>query len=197
ARVLESPTGRWSTYRGHAQGIDCSDPAGVPDGYGECCNPAVPKTIQERAWSSPIWYHPEGVTGVRGTIRFRSRPNRSVLSLGLDLGALPIGLDPSTQVVTIAVRDDDDVFQVTAPAGALRETRPGRFVWKSATSGVKALRVGRRGPGTILRLRTDPLDLSTADRVDHFMEISLRAGNTSITTTPLWRVDGSKLVAKQ
>ena len=43
-RVLQNPTCRWSTWDAIR--------AGVPP------KPGLPATIQERAWSSPIWYVP-------------------------------------------------------------------------------------------------------------------------------------------
>ncbi len=43
-RVLENPTCRWSTWDAVREGVEP--------------NPNLKKTIQERAWSSPIWYVP-------------------------------------------------------------------------------------------------------------------------------------------
>jgi hypothetical protein len=58
ARVVENPSCRWTTFACHARGVDCSDPATVGPGLAACCDPSVPRTIQERAWTSPIWWSP-------------------------------------------------------------------------------------------------------------------------------------------
>ena len=50
ARIIENPTCRYSGWM-------CKDLEGAAR-FASCDDPAVPKTIQERAWTSPIWYTP-------------------------------------------------------------------------------------------------------------------------------------------
>src|SRR5437762_12649074 len=102
---------------------------------------------------------------------------------------------------TLSLHDALPIFyRVTIPAGTLRQLRPGRLVWNAATGsigGIRSLRLRQRGRRSVFfRLRTVPLGLSAADRVDHFIEVSLRAGTAAVTTTPLWHFDGTSLVAK-
>jgi hypothetical protein len=51
-RVLETPSCRWTAIQCNALPVE-----GRP---APCSDPSVPKTIQERAWTSPIWYAPGG-----------------------------------------------------------------------------------------------------------------------------------------
>jgi hypothetical protein len=50
ARIVENPTCRWNA-------LECARLA-PEDRPALCTNPAWPKAVQERAWTSPIWYTP-------------------------------------------------------------------------------------------------------------------------------------------
>ena len=58
SRVLENPSCRWSQRICVDKGVDCGRPETVGEGLAACCYPEHRKVIQERAWSSPIWYNP-------------------------------------------------------------------------------------------------------------------------------------------
>jgi hypothetical protein len=66
-RVLENPTCRWSTRVCNANRVDCGDPRSVTAGFEPCCDPTQAKTIQERAYTSPIWYTPLRLAHREGT----------------------------------------------------------------------------------------------------------------------------------
>jgi hypothetical protein len=63
ARVVENPTCRWSTYVCNRAGVRCDDPASVRPEFTACCDQRYPRSIQERAWTSPIWYTPKAAAG--------------------------------------------------------------------------------------------------------------------------------------
>ncbi len=66
ARVLENPSCRWNQYYCLDRGIDCKKPPNTSGDiakytdyeYQQCCSDIVPKTEQQRAWTSPVWYVP-------------------------------------------------------------------------------------------------------------------------------------------
>jgi hypothetical protein len=85
-RVLENPTCRWSTLHCMAAGVNpfapsceasavlaneaARDLGATGKVYDQCCVPAedqpfLSPVIQERAWTSPIWYRPEPATSAR------------------------------------------------------------------------------------------------------------------------------------
>jgi len=85
-RVIQNPTCRWTTYQcvdagydcdnpstpmdeaccdptaglntAFCEAVDCTDPNSLPTADARCCVPRVEPSIQERAWTSPIWYKP-------------------------------------------------------------------------------------------------------------------------------------------
>lgn len=57
ARVLETPTCRWSRRVCNALRVDCAA-LGRESPLRACCDGTVADTVQERAWTSPIWYLP-------------------------------------------------------------------------------------------------------------------------------------------
>jgi len=58
ARAVENPRCRWSQQLCVARGVRCEDPATLSEELAACCSEQHVRSIQERAWSSPIWYRP-------------------------------------------------------------------------------------------------------------------------------------------
>ncbi len=58
ARVLETPSCRWSQWVCAEDAVDCTNLRSVPEHLEACCDAGHRPAIQERAWTSPIWYSP-------------------------------------------------------------------------------------------------------------------------------------------
>jgi hypothetical protein len=56
--VLENPVCRWSQKLCVEAKVNCLWPDKVHPGFADCCSKTHRKVVQERAWSSPIWYTP-------------------------------------------------------------------------------------------------------------------------------------------
>ncbi|MEO8604420.1 MAG: DUF3604 domain-containing protein [bacterium] len=179
ARVLENPSCRWSTYVCQTAGVDpfaadCATQAAAADpAFADCCltqtNDAfLSPTVQERAWSSPIWYRPEAVSGVRGGIRFGARPGTDSVDLTLQLAGLAAGTDLTRDAVTLELSDNDTILHTALPAGAV----------SLGSDGSAEIRYAARG-----------LDLSAAERVDHTVVTRLNIGDFRTEFTRRWLAD--------
>jgi hypothetical protein len=194
ARLLENPTCRWSTRLCKENGVDpfspdCATAASAAD-LENCCvqeadDPFFSPVVQERAWSSPIWYRPEGIGSVAGGVRFGRKPNRDRLRIKVGLGRLPAAFDWSTDSVTVRVSDDDDIVSFTLPGGTLRRRGTMRFVGRAPGVGYVTIDAGK-GDGALLTLRTRRLDLSSADRTEHLVSVAVGLGVHRTTHTRLW-----------
>ena len=193
ARVVENPVCRWSTRLCNAQGVDCSGTP--PAGLEECCNANLPKTIQERAWTSPVWYRPEAIATVKADVTY-GRVAEDRLRLRAGFGTVPASVDLDTQEFRVTVSDDDTIYDVTIPAGGFRQTGDGRWLYRDpdATLGLRRIsfRVDRDGNG-LLRLRTGRMDLSNADRRDHMVKVRVALGDFDAEHVRLWKAAGRRL----
>jgi hypothetical protein len=190
-RALENPSCRWTTYVCNAQGVDCADPASVPADYQLCCSQELPKTVQERAWSSPIWYRPESVAKLKAVAKVRGQGQDSLV-LKATLSRRPMALAPETEDITVELHDDDAIFAVTIAAGTMVEKKAGRkYVLKDSTGALAGVRkavikIDRRLQAK-LKIKAANIDLSTADLSDHFVRTTLQAGDFRAEHVRLWR----------
>jgi Protein of unknown function (DUF3604) len=198
-RVLENPTCRWTTLVCKAAGVDPLAPdcaaqaASAPPDFADCCrgttnDSAAEPVIQERAWTSPIWYRPEGIARVKGRVDFGPRAATDVLTLHVSFGHSG-QVDLARDDLTLRVTDGDELLAVTLPADAL-----GRRKRRLRLPGLTHAAVVVRGDGALrLRLRTTRRDLSAADRADHMVTVSLAAGTYRAAHTRLWLARGTTL----
>ncbi len=176
ARVIENPTCRWSTFVCKQAGVDPLSPdchaqaAAADPAYADCCiaesdDPFLSPFVQERAWTSPVWYRKEGIADVTGGIDFGRGAHRDALVLDVHLAAPPPGIDLAAAPATLELVDDDTIYHAT-----LTQTD---------------YRAGNDGSLTV-HIAADKLDLSAADRVDHTVTLQLSIGTFRATHARRW-----------
>lgn len=213
ARVLENPTCRYTTRICQGMGVDpfasdCLEQAASrPAHFAHCCrnesnDPYLSPTIQERAWTSPIWYRPEQLRWVRALLDFGSEGDGSfTLRAGLGRSAF----DPTVHALALHVSDGGEAFGIEVPPGSMQlvsDSGEARAYWlvgeAAGRHGLRWLRLALPGAGEArLDLATLDLELAGWERVDHFVELELRLGSESLHHQRLWRMrGGGKLMGR-
>jgi hypothetical protein len=211
ARVLENPTCRWSTWLCRAAGVDplaadCETQAaeaGSP--YEVCCwdeesDAFMQPVVQERAWTSPIWYRPDAITRLRGVVKRGRRPGRGALSLSVRLGRVPADFDPAAAATTLRLADDALLLDVVVPAGSFRAARGGRR-WvlpraaKTAAPLTRAVFRVRRDGQVDLKVRATRLDLSGVPATDHAVHFEMAVGTHRAEHQRRWLAKKRTLVS--
>jgi hypothetical protein len=210
ARVLENPTCRWSTTVCKEAGVDpfaadcAAQAAAAGTAFANCClgpanDPFLAPTVQERAWTSPIWYRPDTIRKVGGGIRFGRRPGTDRLDVAIRFWRAP-AIDPAANDLEVTLTDDDQIYHVTIPAGTLVQRGPGRWIYRDRRGALGGLRTIRyaitRGGEAKLRLRSVDLDLAHADRSDHSTTLRIASGLFRAEHTRRWQLSGRRLRPK-
>jgi hypothetical protein len=168
ARVLEMPSCRWSTLTCKAQGVDpfssdCAAQAKARgDAFADCCLTQASQTliepvIQERAWTSPIWYRPDSIATVSGAITRRHGGRSGTLDLQIALARVPDALAAGQADLTVVVSSGAELLRVTYAAGNV------------------PLTVDDSGAG-LLHVTSDAVDLSQLGTGDASVQIRLESG---------------------
>jgi hypothetical protein len=205
-RLLENPSCRWSTRVCKAAGVDpfaadCAAQAQQAGGaFANCClnsdnDPTLSPVIQERAWTSPIWYRPEAVARVIGGIAFGSGVARDVLDIEIHLGRLPEQFDASADAISLRISDSEEILALQLPPDTLRATPGGVFtVEPGSIDGIESfsLTTGQNGEA-VLALKTTPRDLSRVGNVDHSVTVTLQLGISRFTHSRTWLASAGHL----
>jgi len=198
ARVLESPVCRWNVSLCRQLGVDPLSPdcaaQAAGKGLDDCClgpanDPSVDPITQERAWTSPIWYRPDGFARVDAAIVFGRRSGKDLLRVKARLARWPADFDPAVEAVTLRLTAAGDVFAATIPAGTLEPKARGRWKLPKRTAAALGLAAfdlrGAPGGAAVLRLRSAKGTLAAA-REDGMVTVALEAGTA-------WRASHARL----
>jgi hypothetical protein len=177
------PTCRWSTRTCKEEGVDpfasdcAAQAARAGDAFADCCltrEQGIEPVVQERTWSSPIWYRPESIAAVAGGI-VRGRDGHSGrLDLVVVPGRLPADVAQGTAPLTITLSSGATLLRASYAAGDV------------------PLEVDARGR-TVLHVTADDVDLSALGSGDVTVRVQLESGAYRAEHVRRWRGDDAGL----
>ncbi len=206
ARLLESPTCRWSTVVCRSQGVDpfaedCRQQAEAAGAaYAACCDtesddPFRERTVQERAWSSPIWYRPEAIGRVDGAIAFD--PAGDAIELSMAIGRLPDEVDPGADAIEVSLADGGEIFAAVFESGLAAAAAGGVYAFDDPSGDAGGLRhlsieidAERRA---VIRLHAVSLALDGVDRDEHALRVRVAIGGYRAEQVRFWERGGDRL----
>ena len=111
---------------------------------------------------------------------------------------MPADFALDTNDLTFDVRDDDEIYRVTIPAGSW-EQNGNHFQYKDSAGSLNGLRratVTFTTDGAIrVGLETIALDLSNADPSDHMVHTTIEIGSFKATHNRVWAARGARPAA--
>ncbi|MBU6282588.1 DUF3604 domain-containing protein, partial [bacterium] len=201
-RLLENPTCRWSTRVCREHGVDplssacAAEAARAGESWRDCCldtsgDGFAEATVRERAWSSPVWVRPDGISSVEGSIDAA----RGEAGLAIAIGALPGALAPPVAPLRLRASDARDLLSLDVPPGAWVEEAigPGGRRWRAATDAAEFSIESAADGSAVLRVDGRGLPVPGTDGVDHAVRLSLESGVYRAAHERRWRVDGARL----
>lgn len=203
ARAVDNPTCRWSTLTCQSLGVNPFSPTCDQDAadsgmdLDNCCiseedERYFSRVVQERAWSSPVWYKPDAIGSVAGQL-LRAEGGDS-LDIEVHLRTLPASFDPAGDDLTLRISDNDEIYVVVVPGGSLSDAGAGQYTYADGAGGLNGLTEISliSGPETAtVRFVGSGMDLSSAALKDHFVSVEVSFGGHTTHLSTLWTGDDS------
>jgi hypothetical protein len=163
-----------------------------------CCSDKWPDTVQERAWTSPIFYVPEEAGAQKAQVKYGKNGGDDKLKMVVSIGKLDPDFDVASNDLTVVLLDDDDFFNATIPAGSFVASGNGttfKYKDKDGTiGGIKTalLKTDPKKAGQ-LKISTTAIDMSAADKNTHQVEMEIAIGSYQSVDKTVWEYDGKSL----
>ncbi|MBY0276800.1 DUF3604 domain-containing protein, partial [Candidatus Binatia bacterium] len=183
ARVLEVPTCRWSTRTCKAAGVDpfasdCTAQATrAGEAFADCCltrEQGIEAIVQERTWSSPVWYRPESIAAISGGIARQRDGRRGSLDLVVVPGRMPDTVVRGEAPLALTLSSGATLVRIEYPAGGVP---------------LETDATGR----TVLHVVSDEVDLSALGTGAATIRVQLESGLYRAEHVRRWQGDDVRL----